>query len=101
MSEGVELPGVDPEEATSIAFQLRDQPEGSLLTLDADGVFGPVICVSWEEARSYASDRDDDTEPFEISRERLATMSVALGFTGIHIFRVHEGKTYRAPEPFS
>ncbi len=101
MSEGVEPPNADPEEAVSIAFQLRDQPEQSLLTLDVDGVFGPVICVSWEEARSYALTRDDATEPFEITRERLMSMSVVLGFTGMHIIRVHEGQIYRAPEPFS
>ena len=101
MLEGVELPGVDPDEATTIAFQLRDQPDGSLLTHDEGGVFGPVICVTWEEARFYAVlEHDYYTEPFEISRERLAALSVAFGFNGIHIFRVHEGKTYRRPEPF-
>ncbi len=101
MPEGVELPGVDPEEATTIAFQLKDQPDGSLLTHEADGVFGPVICVTWEEARFYTLlELDHASEPFEITRERLATLSVAFGFTGIHIYRIHEGRTYRRPEPF-
>jgi hypothetical protein len=45
-------------------------------------------------------EHDYDTEPFEVSREHLANMSVAFGFNGIHIFRVHEGQTYRRPEPF-
>jgi hypothetical protein len=101
MPEGVELPGADPDELTSIAFRLRDKPDASLLTHEADGVFGPVVCLTWEEARHYAVlEHDYDTEPFEVSRERLATLSVAFGFNGIHIFRVQEGKTYRRPEPF-
>jgi hypothetical protein len=101
MPEGVELPGVDPNELKSIAFRLRGKPDGSLLTHEADGVFGPVVCLTWEEARHYAVlEHDYDTEPFEISRERLATMSVAFGFNGIHIYRVREGQTYRRPEPF-
>ena len=101
MPESVELPGVDPADATSIAFQLRDKPDGSLLTHEADGVFGPIICVTWEEARFYAVlEHDYATEPFEIAREYLATLSVAFGFNGIHIYRVQEGKTYRRPEPF-
>jgi hypothetical protein len=101
MPEEVELPGVDPNELKSIAFRLRDMPDGSLLTHEADGVFGPVICVTWEEGRFYAVlEQDYDTEPFEISREHLATLTATLGFNGLHIYRVHDGKTYRRPEPF-
>ncbi len=101
MAEPVELPGVDPEEMKSIAFRLKDKPDGSLLTHEENGVFGPVICLTWEEARYYALlELDHRTDPFEISRERLATLSAVFGFTGIHIFRIHEGKTYRRPEPF-
>jgi hypothetical protein len=37
MQEGVDLPGVGPKDVTTIAFQLRDQPEGSLLMDRADG----------------------------------------------------------------
>jgi hypothetical protein len=99
--EGVELPGVDPEELTSIAFRLRDKPDGSLLTQEADGLFGPVVCLTWEEARYYAVlEHDYDTEPFEVSRKDLATLTATLGYNGIHIYRVHEGNTYRRSEPF-
>jgi hypothetical protein len=46
MPEPVELPGVDPRELKSIAFRLRDKPDGSLLTHEADGVFGPIVCLT-------------------------------------------------------
>jgi hypothetical protein len=101
MPEEVELPGVDPNELKSIAFRLKDNPDRSLLTHEADGVLGPVVCLTWEEARQYAVlEHDYDTEPFEISREQLATLAATLGFNGIHIYRVHEGETYRRTEPF-
>lgn len=101
MPEPVELPGVDPADLRRIAFQLKDRPDTSLLTHEQDGVFGPVVCVTWQEARFYASlELDFDTDPFEISSVRLATLSATFGFNGIHIFRIHEGKTYRRPEPF-
>ena len=101
MPEGVELPGVDPADARFIGFRLEDKPDGSLLTQEAAGVFGPIICVSWEEARYYALlERSYTEHPFELSRERLAAMSIIFGFNGIHIYRIHEGKTYRRTESF-
>lgn len=101
MPEGVELPGVAPADQKLIGFRLEDKPDSSLLTHNADGVFGPVICLTWEEARYYVLlERSYVDQPFELSRERLAAMSITLGFNGMHIYRVHEGKTYRRPEPF-
>ena len=95
------IPGVDPEEATLIAFRLKDNPDRSLLTHEADGVRGPVICVTWEEARYYVLlEHGYEIEPFETTKEHLATLSVTVGFNGLHIFRVHEGKTYRRAQPF-
>ncbi len=101
MSEGVELPGVDPADVRLIGFRMEDNPDASLLTQRAEGVFGPVICVSWEEARYYALlERSYTDKPFELSRDRLAALSAAFGFNGMHIYRVHEGKTYRRTERF-
>lgn len=102
MPQEVELPGVPRDEATFVGFRRKDMSEQSLMYRDQDGVFGPVVCVSWEEARYYLLiELDHGHEPFELSRVLLAALTVEKGFTGVHVYRVHEGKTYRKPEPFS
>ena len=99
MSEEVELPAA--KDARLIGFRREDKPDTSLLTHKADGVFGPVVCLTWEEARYYALlERDYIDQPFELSREYLAFLSSTFGFNGIHIYRIHEGETYRRSEPF-
>ena len=95
------LPGVDPAELATIAFRRKDNPDRSLLTHNEDGVRGPVICVTWEELRYYVLlEHGYKIEPFETTKEHLGTICVANGFNGIHIFRIHEGKTYRRTERF-
>jgi hypothetical protein len=75
MPEGVDLPGVDPKDVTTIAFQLRDQPEGSLLMDRADGERVSVMLSATISPQAYVRRPDQAHIQGASSQQRYGFMS--------------------------